>query len=356
MMQHKQLEQEQLEQEQLEQLEQLEQEQLEQLHKQLEHLELQKVQELQELRELRELQEQQYNTKFVENLLVKYSKEDLATHTFKSYIFKRETIEEYPIEILKYLFCNNKDIVKSLLDLFPDPNNCDILINILFVFSCSDVSSKDIIELLKNHHYLFNNDNMTRAGDIYAHIGASSSGLDYTSSVDIIARMTDEEIIEEIKKNIFVLLLIPDHKLSDKIIFEAMEKSMDTLLLLPRHMLRYHHYEQAINMDFKLTGNHENSLPKIISDMSDKLFDHLSDKLIIHALTQNGESLDLLYVNTIKFEYCLQAVKQNGYALTYVPNNLKTKELLDIAIATNPKLKREDLIKYYESDPERTFD
>jgi hypothetical protein len=209
------------------------------------------------------------------------------------------------------------------LDLFPDPNNCDILINILFVFSCSDISSKDIIELLKNHYschqlmarqpdgritlasscvsHLFNNDNMTRAA----------------------ARMTDEEIIEEIKKNIFVLLLIPDHKLSEKIIFEAMKKSMDTLLLLPRHILRYHHYEQAINMDFELTGNHENSLSKIVSDMSDKLFDHLSDKLIMHALKQNGESLDILYVNTIKFEHCLQAVKQNGYALTYVPNNLK---------------------------------
>jgi hypothetical protein len=321
-------------------------EQLEQLHKQLEHLELQEVQELQELKEL---QEQQYNTKFVENLLVKYTKEELATHTFKSYIFKRKTIKEYPIEILKYLFCNNKDIVKSLLDLFPDPNNCDILINILFVFSCSDVSSKDIIELLKNHHYLFNNDNMTRAGDALA----SSSGLDYTSSAA--ARMTDEEIIEEIKKNIFVLL-IPDHKLSDKIICEAMKKSLDVLFLLPRHILRYHHYEQAINMDFELTGNHENSLSKIVCDMSDKLSDHLSDNLIMHALKQNGESLDILYVNTIKFEYCLQAVKQNGYALTYVPNNLKTKELLDIAIATNPQLKREDLIEYYESDPERTFD
>jgi hypothetical protein len=325
----------------------MQQEQLEQLQKQLEQLELQKVQELQELKEL---QEQQYNTKFVENLIVKYTKEELRTHTFKSYIFKRETIEEYPIEILKYLFCNNKDIVKSLLDLFPDPNNCDILINILFVFSCSDVSSKDIIELLKNHHYLFNNDNMTRAGDALA----SSSGLDYTSSAA--ARMTDEEIIEEIKKNIFVLLLIPDHKLSDKIICEAMKKSLDVLFLLPRHILRYHHYEQAINMDFELTGNHENSLSKIVCDMSDKLSDHLSDNLIMHALKQNGESLDILYVNTIKFEYCLQAVKQNGYALTYVPNNLKTKELLDIAIAMNPQLKREDLIEYYESDPERTYD
>jgi hypothetical protein len=327
------------------QQEQLEQEQLEQLHKQLEHLELQEVQELQELKEL---QEQQYNTKFVENLLVKYTKEELTTRTFKSYIFKRETIKEYPIEILKYLFCNNKDIVKSLLDLFPDPNNCDILINILFVFSCSDVSSKDIIELLKNYHHLFNNDNMTRAGNALA----SSSGL--TSSTA--ARMTDEEIIEEIKKNIFVLLLIPDHKLSDKIIFEAMKISMETLLLLPRHILRYHHYEQAINMDFELTGNHENSLPKITSDMSDKLFDHLSDKLIMHALKQNGETLDILYVNTIKFEHCLQAVKQNGYALTYVPNNLKTPLLLELAITTNPQLKREDLIEYYESDPERSYD
>jgi len=323
----------------------MQQEQLEQLHKQLENLELQEVQELQELKEL---QEQQYNTKFVEKLLVKYTNNELATHTFKSYIFERKTIKKYPIEILKYLFCNNKDIVKSLLDLFPDPNNCDILINILFVFSCSDVSSKDIIELLKNHYYLFNNDNMTRAGDALA----SSSGL--TSSAA--ARMTDEEIIEEIKKNIFVLLLIPDHKLSDKIICEAMKKSLDVLFLLPRHILRYHHYEQAINMDFELTGNHENSLSKIVCDMSDKLSDHLSDNLIMHALKQNGESLDILYVNTIKFEYCLQAVKQNGYALTYVPNNLKTKELLDIAIATNPQLKREDLIEYYESDPERTFD
>jgi cell division protease FtsH len=38
---------------------------------------------------------------------------------------------------------------------------------------------------------------------------------------------------------------------------------------------------------------------------------------------------------------------------------IMTKELLDIAIATNPKLKRlkrEDLIDYYESDPERTLD
>jgi hypothetical protein len=325
----------------------MQQEQLEQLQKQLEHLELQEVQELQELKEL---QEQQYNTKFVENLLVKYTKEELTTHTFKSYIFKRETIKEYPIEILKYLFCNNKDIVKSLLDLFPDPNNCDILINILFVFSCSDVSSKDIIELLKNHYS--HHQLMARQPD--GRIALASSCVGLTSSAA--ARMTDEEIIEEIKKNIFVLLLIPDHKLSDKIIFEAMKKSMDTLLLLPRHILRYHHYEQAINMDFELTGNHENSLSKIVCDMSDKLFDHLSDNLIMHALKQNGESLDILYVNTIKFEYCLQAVKQNGYALTYVPNNLKTKELLDTAIATNPQLKREDLIEYYESDPERTFD
>jgi hypothetical protein len=38
---------------------------------------------------------------------------------------------------------------------------------------------------------------------------------------------------------------------------------------------------------------------------------------------------------------------------------LKIKKLLDIAIAMNPKLKRlkrEDLIDYYESDPERTYD
>jgi hypothetical protein len=286
---------------------------------QQEQLELSKQLEQFELEEL--------NKKFVENLIVKYTKEELMTHTFKSYIFTRETIKEYPIEILKYLFCNNKDIVKSLLDLFPDPNNCDILINILFVFSCSDVSSKDIIELLKNYHHLFNNDNI------------------------II-----EEIIEEIKKNIFVLLLIPDHKLSDKIIFEAMKKSMDTLLLLPCHIMRYHHYEQAINMDFELTGNHNNSLPKIVSDMSDKLFDHLADKLIIHALTQNGESLDHLFVHMIKDLYCIRAVIQNGNALQYVPNNLKKPLLLELAIANNPKLKREDLIKYYERDPERTYD
>lgn len=37
--------------------------------------------------------------------------------------------------------------------------------------------------------------------------------------------------------------------------------------------------------------------------MSDKLYDHLSDKLITHALRQNGKSLDLLYVNTIKESY-----------------------------------------------------
>lgn len=36
----------------------------------------------------------------------------------------------------------------------------------------------------------------------------------------------------------------------------------------------------------------------------------------------------------------MQAVIQNGNALQYVPNNLKTPLLLELAIANNPKLKK----------------
>jgi hypothetical protein len=296
--------------------------------------------------------EQQDNIQFVESFSVKYTDDELSTNNIKSYIFARDTIKNSPIEFLNYFFHDNENTLKILLDLFPDPNNCDILINILFNLSSCNIDPKDITKLLKNHHHFFNNDNMTRAGDALA----SSSGLDYTSSADIIARMTDEEIIKEIKKNIYVLLLIPDYKLSDTIIYEAIKQSMDTLLLLPYHILKYCHYEQAINMDFELTGNHKDSLTKIISDISDKLNDHLVDKLIIHALTQNGESLDLLYVNTIKESYCIQAVIQNGNALKYVPNNLKTPLILELAIETNPQLKKEDLLEYYKNNPERTYD
>jgi hypothetical protein len=272
-------------------------------------------------------QEQQDNIQFVESFSVKYTDDELSTNNIKSYIFARDTIKNSPIEFLNYFFRDNENTLKILLDLFPDPNNCDILINILFNLSSCNIDPKDITKLLKNHHHFFNNDNITQ-----------------------------EEIIKEIKKNIYVLLLIPDNKISDTIIYEAIKQSMDTLLLLPYHILKYCHYEQAINMDFELTGNHKDSLPKIISDISDKLYDHLADKLIIHVLTQNGESLDLLYVNTIKESYCIQAVIQNGNALKYVPNNLKTPLILELAIETNPQLKKEDLLEYYKNNPERTYD
>lgn len=52
--------------------------------------------------------------------------------------------------------------------------------------------------------YINIDNKMTRAGDIYAQDYAFSSGLDYTSNRDIIARMTKNKLVKTHKKFNFI--------------------------------------------------------------------------------------------------------------------------------------------------------
>jgi hypothetical protein len=232
------------------------------------------------------------------------------------YYFTRDVLSQNLNTILEYYHSHEENILELLSSLLP--NHRDKLINILY--NRSFVGSEKIIELFKNHHQLLNDDDFTV-----------------------------EDIIKEVTKNIYVLVLIPDYKLSHTIISEAIKYDFEALLILPDYLITDEHFVFALNKDFISSGTHEDSLPKIENN-------RLTDKIIYHALEQNGKSLDLVPVEIIKFEHCEQAVKQNGKALKYVPHNLKTPSLLDLAIVNNPKLKRKELEFMYDYKPNRTYD
>jgi hypothetical protein len=232
------------------------------------------------------------------------------------YYFTRDVLSQNINTILEYYHSHEENILELLSSLLP--NHRDKLINILY--NRTFVGSEKIIELFKNHHQLLNDDDFTV-----------------------------EDIIKEVTKNIYVLVFIPDHKLSYTIIYEAIKYDFEALLIVPDYLITDEHFEFALNKDFISSGTHEDSLPKIENN-------RLTDKIISHALEQNGKSLDLVPVEIIKFEHCVQAVKQNGKALKYVPHNLKTYSLLELAIVNNPQLKKEDLQFMYDYEPNRTYD
>lgn len=50
----------------------------------------------------------------------------------------------------------------------------------------------------------------------------------------------------------------------------------------------------------------------------------------------NTNGLMIQYVNSPTYELMIDAVKQNGMAIKYIPSNLQTKELKELAIESNP--------------------
>ena len=232
--------------------------------------------------------------------------------------FTKDVLSKNLDMIFNHWHSHEKDYFELLSSLLPD--NRDILINILY--NRAFVSYKEIIKLFKNPNAMkiLNNDNIT-----------------------------DENIIEEIKKNINVLVFIPDNRFTKEIVYEAINHDFEALFFIPDNRLTDEHLKFAIDKDFNSTGKHEASLPKIEDD-------RLTDELIIHVLTQNGKSLDSYHAKMIKKSHCEQAVTQNGYALKYVPNNLKTLELLNLALANNPQKNVSKLMEYYECNSKRTYD
>lgn len=232
--------------------------------------------------------------------------------------FTKDVLSKNLDMIFNHWHSHEKDYFELLSSLLPD--NRDILINILY--NRAFVSYKEIIKLFKNPNAMkiLNNDNIT-----------------------------DENIIEEIKKNINVLVFIPDNRFTKEIVYEAINHDFEALFFIPDNRLTDEHLKFAIDKDFNSTGKHEASLPKIEDD-------RLTDELIIYVLTQNGKSLDSYHAKMIKKSHCEQAVTQNGYALKYVPNNLKTLELLNLALANNPQKNVSKLMEYYECNSKRTYD
>jgi Domain of unknown function (DUF4116) len=58
-------------------------------------------------------------------------------------------------------------------------------------------------------------------------------------------------------------------------------------------------------------------------------------EICLEAVKQRGESLYYVPENLLTPEICLEAVKQNGFALYYVPTNLRSHELCMEAVKKN---------------------
>ena len=182
--------------------------------------------------------------------------------------FTKEIINKHLNVILNYLF-EKEESRQLLLSLLP--NNCEILEKILynqqFLFQDNTIEeNNDKINDLINIFYNLSNNNYKGTLELY-----------------LIA----------IKKNINVLLLIPNRYIYSNLIYEAINIDLHALNLIPNELIEDEHIKYAFNKDFVSSGNHKRTIC-ILENY------RLTEKIIEYILNQCPSSIEYIPVEVIK--------------------------------------------------------
>jgi hypothetical protein len=215
----------------------------------------------------------------------------------------KEAVQEYYISLL--LVPEDKmteEIIKEAIkyndyafEFVPDDKKTDEIIKLAvrnYGFSLEyvpkDKMTDEIIKLaVQQNGYALQfvpKDKMTHTGDGYAHIGASSSGLDYSSSPA--ARMTDEICKLAVRKNGYALKYVPKDKMTDEICKLAVQNYGYALEFMPE--------------------------------------DKMSEEICKLAVQKDGCALQYVPKDKITYEIIKLAVQKDGLALQYVPKDKMT--------------------------------
>ena len=223
------------------------------------------IKKKQELQKEQEQQEQQEQPKQQEQPEINI-KNLITSNSYRP--FTKETINKHINVILNYLF-EKEEPRQLLLSLLP--NNREILENILY-----------------NHKFLFqdntieeNNDKINDLINIFYNL--SNNYYEGTLGLYLIA----------IKKNINVLLLIPNRYIYSNLIYEAINIDLHALNLIPNEVIKDEHIKYAFNKDFVSSGNHKRTLC---------IFENhrLTEKIVEYILNQCPSSIEDIPVEIIK--------------------------------------------------------
>jgi hypothetical protein len=214
-------------------------------------LKLKKQQELQKQPKQQE-QEQELPEINIKNLI--------TSNSYRP--FTKETINKHLNVILNYIF-EKEETRQLLLSLLP--NRREILENILY-----------------NHKFLSQDNTTEEINDkIY----------------DLINHNNEQTLIQAIKKNINVLLLISYRNIYSSFIYEAIDIDLYALNLIPNEVITDEHIKYALNKDFVSSGNHKR---KICILQNHSLSTRMTEKIIEYILNQCPSSIEYIHVEVIK--------------------------------------------------------